>query len=1278
MSRRKFECWLWAGFALGATVWAAASPARAVAPAVAAGMIPPASAGRGPRAGDVAATLLLLGMMGAQKREKRSSEGETGSGGRRDMDLLDHLPVQVLEEDLSAFPEIFARLRGEGVTDMVSFLADHPRLSRDWLGRMRLIRANAQAIKAAGYASDEDMIARFASEAGAPHLEIFNYQVAALWAGRRVFEEEFRYLDARGLERACLMRCSMIDQPGQPEWSRVILVLLDTTGAKRTVAAKMEDQALLRSILARANILLWWAQVRREDGRYRWKINVPSQSFDSPIYRLATAIDRGGLWDNEHVPDLAQVTLITEQALRDGAPGYQHEIRVLDADGRTHWVSEEVGISRLAEDEWSLIGVASEVTARHEAEEAREASEAQLQQILARADCMLWRANVARDGARTQWSDFNLPTSGLYTRLRNAGIIPADGRLWPKEYVSARAEMDERSQQAVFSGAPGYEQEFHVVKDQLSFWMHEQVMITPAGPDKWNLVGVLMDVTAQHEAEEARRRSQTMLQQLLTRADCLLWQANIVREGTGVRWRNFGMPSSVLYQRLFGGDHPASETGLWLPADTPELPEMNRRSTEAILSGAPGYEQEFRLIRPERTLWLHEQVSITAIGPDEWNLVGVLIDVTARHEAEEAHRASEAQLRQILARADCLLWQARVNENERGVLNWDLFIPQSILYQQLFGGHPAEHPSLMWSELDVPEMATMNVRSTAAIRAGAPGYEQEFRATRQGRTYWLYEQVSITRIGPREWTLVGVITDISARREAEAALAAEKERLVVTLGTMAEAVITTDTQGVVQYVNRAATDFLQGGGATLVHRSLADLCTLQNASTGQIVDLPVVQVLREPGTVDLPPHTSLVSRFGTRRLIAGTCATIHGTDGSVAGTVFVFRDVTERERLEQELARSSKLESLGVLAGGIAHDFNNILTAIMGNLALALLDAGEVVKVEQCLREAERATMRARDLTQQLLTFSKGGDPVRGSVLLPEILQEVAQFALHGSRSRCEFDLPSDLWPADADRGQVGQVVQNLVINASQAMPEGGIVRISAANRTVTGGGHPVLAGGPYVRITVADSGTGIRPEHLPKIFDPYFTTKQEGSGLGLATVYSIVKKHKGHIEVESELGRGTTFHIWLPALHGRPPETRPGRPGALPSLKGRVLLMDDEKIIRQMTNHLLKRLGLEVELANDGAEAVQKFIDARSAGRSFDLLVMDLTVPGGMGGREALEEIRRHDPAIRAIVSSGYASDPIMANFRQHGFQGVVAKPYRIEDFIRVVHEVLEAGPST
>jgi signal transduction histidine kinase/CheY-like chemotaxis protein len=429
--------------------------------------------------------------------------------------------------------------------------------------------------------------------------------------------------------------------------------------------------------------------------------------------------------------------------------------------------------------------------------------------------------------------------------------------------------------------------------------------------------------------------------------------------------------------------------------------------------------------------------------------------------------------------------------------------------------------------------------------------------------------------------------------------------------------------------------------------------------------------------VDIPPQTRLVGRSGAACTVEGCCAPVHDAASEIVGAVLVVRDVTVRQRFEEELERASRLESIGILAGGIAHDFNNILTAVMGNITLALLDAEGLATVERYLQEAERATLRARDLTQQLLTFAKGGDPVRSAVPLPEIIREVAAFALHGSSVRCDFDLPPGLWPADADKGQLGQVVQNLVINAVQAMPEGGSIRIGAANETVPKDSQRPLRPGDYVHISVADAGTGIKAEHLARIFDPYFTTKQHGSGLGLTTVYSIIRKHQGHIEAQSELGRGTTFHIWLPALRDGEPEEAGDQVESVAPMTGRVLFMDDEEPILAMAGMLLRRLGLQADLVRDGAEVVKKFSESYYAGRPYDLVVMDLTVPGGTGGREAIDQLRRIDPNVRAIVSSGYSSDPVLANYRAYGFCGMVAKPYKVEDFTKVLRSALRGSRS-
>ena len=391
----------------------------------------------------------------------------------------------------------------------------------------------------------------------------------------------------------------------------------------------------------------------------------------------------------------------------------------------------------------------------------------------------------------------------------------------------------------------------------------------------------------------------------------------------------------------------------------------------------------------------------------------------------------------------------------------------------------------------------------------------------------------------------------------------------------------------------------------------------------------------------------------------------------------IRQQVARESRLQAELARAGKLDSLGLLAGGIAHDFNNLLTVLIGNMSLLRLDSALGPESSHSLAQAEKAAARARDLTQQLLTFAKGGAPLRAAVSLSEVVREVAEFAVRGSKVRCEFDLPADLWPANVDKGQIGQVVQNIVLNAVQAMPDGGVLDISLLNHEVGTEFAGVLEPGRYVRLDFVDHGPGIAKTDLTRIFDPYFTTKQKGSGLGLATVHSIVKKHGGHVTAESVVGKGTTFHVWLPAADPGSPirvETiQAAPPPAAAGRSARVLLLDDEQFIQELACSILRRYGYESTAVADGQAAIAEYERARQAGQPYDLVILDLTIPGGMGGRQTMEELLKLDPGVKAIVSSGYSNDQVLANYQAHGFRGIVSKPYDVADFAQTVARVLK-----
>jgi len=424
-----------------------------------------------------------------------------------------------------------------------------------------------------------------------------------------------------------------------------------------------------------------------------------------------------------------------------------------------------------------------------------------------------------------------------------------------------------------------------------------------------------------------------------------------------------------------------------------------------------------------------------------------------------------------------------------------------------------------------------------------------------------------------------------------------------------------------------------------------------------------------------------------RLLLDTVKAPIHGSDGHPIALVGISRDITARQKaeeeklaLEQQLQQAQKLESLGVLAGGIAHDFNNILTGIIGNISFArkLLDNDH--KAAAILQNAENAANRASGLSNQLLTFAKGGQPVKQVVSVKQLLDESVAFVLSGSTVSCRSELPDDILPIEVDKGQFSQVLHNIIINATQAMPGGGTITIRAENSTVAADNSMCLAPGRYVRLTVSDRGCGISEEDQHKIFDPYFTTKADGSGLGLATTRSIIMKHGGHIDVRSVFGDGTTVEILLPACEEMPLFTgrEPSPEDSGIQMDRSVLVMDDEEIIRDLTSLMLQESGYHVRTCVNGDEAIALYGAAVAAGNPYAAVIMDLTIPGGMGGREAAQHILALDPNARLIVSSGYSSDPVMADYAAHGFCAVLQKPYDADGITSVLRAALRAQPGT
>jgi PAS domain S-box-containing protein len=520
---------------------------------------------------------------------------------------------------------------------------------------------------------------------------------------------------------------------------------------------------------------------------------------------------------------------------------------------------------------------------------------------------------------------------------------------------------------------------------------------------------------------------------------------------------------------------------------------------------------------------------------------------------------------------------------------------------------------------------------------------------------------------------------LSQARRAEQALADEKERLSVTLRSICDGVITTDLDGTVLLINNVAAALTGWTQDAAAGKPLSAVFQTFDVETRDRCDSSVAALTRAGGALGVGQSAMLVARDLTERPIEASAAPIRDAAGRTIGMVLVFRDISDALRVQEERAKASKIASLGLLAGGIAHDFNNILMAIMGNVSMARVTTRQHGAAANALAEAERACVRARQLTWQLLTFSRGGVPLKKTLAVSRILKESASLVLRGSNVNCTFNIAPDLWAVQADESQLIQVITNVLINAQEAMPHGGIAEIVAENvfEPAARWEHALrVEPGRYLRISISDTGIGIPQEHLSKIFDPYFSTKQRGSGLGLATSYSIVKNHGGYISVESRLGHGTTVRVHVPASLSREVEEPAESFESTGFYKGRILVMDDEESIRTLAGNMLEFLGFDAEVVDSGAAVVERYKVAQKSGRPFDAVILDLVVPGGMGGKETIVQLGEIDPGVKAIVASGYAQDPAMSEFGEYGFKAVINKPFTLQELSKALTSVV-AGRS-
>ncbi|MBD3315830.1 MAG: PAS domain-containing protein, partial [Chitinivibrionales bacterium] len=624
------------------------------------------------------------------------------------------------------------------------------------------------------------------------------------------------------------------------------------------------------------------------------------------------------------------------------------------------------------------------------------------------------------------------------------------------------------------------------------------------------------------------------------------------------------------------------------------------------------------------------------------------IDITERKQMEEALRESEYRKNLILNSTSEMV---AYYDTDLRILWANRAAAQSVgkSVEEMIGGHCYE----IWHQRtepcpDCPILRALDQKTECEGTCETP----------DGREWYLRGYPVFDDAG----NIVGLVEfgqDITEKQETRRAIAAEKERLAVTLRSIGDGVITTDTAGMIIILNKAAENITGWTQEQAAGKPLTTVFNIVNEFTRKPCANPVQKVLETGRIIELSNHTMLITRNGDERIIADSGAPIKDDNGITIGVVLVFRDTTEKQRLLDQMRQTDKLDSLGVLAGGIAHDFNNLLGGIFGYLDMARECSTENKTASGYLDKALSTFNRAKDLTQQLLTFSKGGAPVRKTGNIATLVRENVSFVLVGSNIACDYDIPENVWPCDYDENQIGQVVDNIVMNAQQAMPMGGRIIVSLRNVEIAEEKAGELRPGKYVCFSVSDKGVGIPPEIIGRIFDPFFTTKQKGGGLGLATCYSIVRKHDGEIKVESSPGKGATFNIYLPASDKHIIQT--AQP-PIPSVKGTgvVLVMDDEDFVREVAGAMLKPAGFEILEAENGEQALRFLTKAINDGKTITAAILDLTIPGGKGGKETVLEIQKVQSDIPVFASSGYSEDPVMARPREFGFVDSIRKPYR------------------
>ncbi len=781
-------------------------------------------------------------------------------------------------------------------------------------------------------------------------------------------------------------------------------------------------------------------------------------------------------------------------------------------------------------------------------------------------------------------------------------------------------------------------------------------------PEEGILDGSILDITERKKAEEKLKISEQQLRE----------SQRVARIGHYVLDIQTGAwTSSEALDDIYGiGPEYVRSFEGWLSMVHPdERPELSRYFAEQVLRDQVSFNRQYRITRKSdgAVRWVHGLGNLTPSSDGKpLRMFGTIQDITERKMAEESQRENQMRLDLALQAAHMGVWRWEIKENRR---YYDELTCQLLgIDSTTFNG--ASEAFFKVIHPDDREMVKASLART--IEQDAP-YDLIYRVVwPDGSIHYVSSRSRLVRDDSGQPArLNGIIWDVTEQRIFEKELQ-EKEMKYRSLFESAKDGIFILAETGFMDCNQKGAEMYGLKKEELLGHSPLDFAPEHQPDgrlSFEVSGEKIEAVLR--GIPQVFEWQSLNAK-GNPFDVEITLSRLE-----LGGKMYlqsIVRDIGERKRLELEHLKTQKLESIGTLAGGIAHDFNNLLQGVFGYISLARLKKDDREKSLAALEEAEKALHMTVKLTNQLLTFSKGGKPVKKTIDLLPVIENAAKFALSGSRTDFRIVADGDLWQIDADEGQIGQVIQNIVLNADQAMPEGGRVEVMTRNFHAQGRYPSGLQQGAYVEITIKDSGVGIPEQYRAKIFDPYFTTKEKGSGLGLATSYSIIKNHNGMIDVKSERGKGTTFIIYLPATEAVKREEQ-GRPAAAaPGRTGRVLIMDDEPVILDIAGELIRALGHSAEFASQGKEAIAKYQEAQRSGQPFDVVILDLTIRGGMGGAETLRRLTEIDPGVKAVVSSGYSDDAAIAGYLEQGFKAVLKKPYDDNELREVLNRLLNS----